>query len=442
MSVVLRPYQVRGLDEARAHYRRGVRRVLLVAPTGAGKTVMFCSMVSRHLERGGRVLLIVHRRELLTQAVARLRREGIERVGVILAGSERDREAPVQVASIGTLLAMVRRGEPLPSASLLVLDEAHHYVAEAWGEIAGQYRDAYVIGVTATPERADGTPLGDLFDALVTVASVRELTDLGYLVPCKVIAPRRRRRDRAWPVVDAYREHAGDRPTVIFSRSVDAARDLATTLRSRGVAAAAIDGETPADERESILARFAAGEVRVLTNCYVLTEGWDCPRAEVCILDRGCTSVATYLQIVGRILRPSPDTGKTSALLVDLYGAVHDHGLPDADRTYSLAGRAISHGDAPTRECPDCGATILLALRQCPHCGAELASAVRAPEPPEALVTISRAQLERSYWDELVATARERGYRLGWCVHRWRERYHRFPRALWRETTRAMEATS
>jgi DNA repair protein RadD len=429
---MMRPYQAAALDAARAAFRAGRRRVLLVGPTGLGKTVIFCAIVRGHVEREGRVLVIVHRVELLDQTIDRLRREGIASVGAIIGGRERTEGAAVQVASIGTLLAVAKRGEALPDASLVVFDEAHHFVAAQWGGVAAHYADSFVVGVTATPERGDGTPLGDLFEELIPIATTRELIALGFLVPPRVIAPRKRRKSNAMTPLDAYQERAAGRSAVIFLPSVAEASATALTFVTAGIPAASVDGETPADVRKATLEAFARGELRVICNCFVLTEGWDCPSVEVCILARGFSHVGSYLQAVGRVLRPFE--GKTEALILDLRGVVYKHGLPDEDRVYSLTGRAISRGEAPTKECPSCKATILLSARECPHCGEGFGGQASAPEPAEAIVRISREEIERAFWVEQIEIARMRGYQLGWAAHRFAEKFGRFPRKLWKET--------
>ncbi len=435
MSDPLRGYQAAALDAARARYRAGDRRVLLVGPTGCGKTRIFAEIVRGHVAKRGRVLVVVHRRELLRQAVARMRREGVERVGVLIADEREHLDAPVVVASIQTMIGVPEAD--LPAATLVVFDEAHHFVADEWGRVAAHYAAAKIVGVTATPERGDGTPLGDLFDSLVPIASVRDLVAEGYLVPCRVIAPLERTKALARDPIEAWREYGRGRPTVVFCASVAAARTLAQRLASEdGVRAACVDGGTDAAYREACLDAFAAGELDVLTNVYCLTEGWDCPRAEVAILARGFTHAGTYLQVVGRVLRPHP--GKDLAVVVDLRGAVHAHGLPDEDRTFSLEGKAISGGDgeAPSKVGPSCSSAVAAAQRTCAFCGYEFPSAGVEVEDRE-LVTVSRVDAERAYWDEQRAIARRRGYALGWVAHRWAEKFGRFPRKFWREETAA-----
>jgi DNA repair protein RadD len=424
-----RPYQIAGRDRARDAYRSGKRRVLLVAPTGAGKTILFCMIVFGHLAKGGRVLVVVHRRELIKQTVRKVIEAGIGRVGVVAAGWPSDPDAPVQVASIQTLVA---RGS-LPEASLVVFDEAHHYVAEEWGLVAQQYATAKIVGVTATPERGDGTPLGDLFDVLIPIVSVKQLTRLDFLVPCKVIAPPKRLKRNGIPPLEAYEKYARGRKAVVFAASVRQAYELAEEFSAAGYPAACIEADTPTDERDATLERFDHGDLLVLCNCYVLTEGWDCTSVDTCILARGCSHPGMFLRIVGRVLRIHP--GKTEAILLDLRGAVHAHGLPDDDRVFSLEGKPISGGDAPIKVCPECSAVIPLGCVTCPYCHAIVGERDAGDGNGERheLTTITRQERERLFFVEHLQIANDRGYRPGWVAHRFQEKFGHFPAALWRE---------
>lgn len=434
-AAVLHAHQERCLAQAREAICGGRRKVLLVGPTGVGKTVLFSRIAVGHVDRGGVVLVVVHRRELLKQAAGRLRREGLDRVGIILSGETRDLDAPVIVASIGSLLAMQKRGEPLPAASLVIFDEAHHFVADEWGKIADVYGGSLLIGVTATPERSDGTPLGDLFEQLIVIASMRELIAGGFLVQPRVIAPAKRRRTPNESPVEAYRKHAMGRRAVVFLRSVAESEATAADFTAAGIPAASVDGELNSAVREQRLEAFASGELSVICNVFCLTEGWDCPPADCAILARGFGHVGPYLQAVGRVLRTSP--GKTEAIILDLLGAVHSHGLPDDDREFSLDGKAIGGGDAPTKVCRGCGATILLSARVCPHCNEAFGGANHPEDLFEELREVSQETLEASYWGEQVKIAEQRGYRLGWVAHRFQEKFGRFPRKLWREAKAA-----
>lgn len=195
----LRGYQVDAIRAAREIYRarraRGEKRsnVLLVAPTGAGKTRIGVELVVSALSRPGAdgVIWMAHRKELIQQAHARLLAEGLDPldVDIIAPWARRWPGARVHVASIETLAAALARGEGMPSARVVVLDEAHHYAAESWGAVARCYEGSTVLGLTATPERGDGVAMGDLFDELIPVASVKQLIAMGVLVASQVYAP-------------------------------------------------------------------------------------------------------------------------------------------------------------------------------------------------------------------------------------------------------------
>lgn len=412
-----------GLGEYAGFEIDGDGRFLLGDCTVTHNTAIATAIIRSAILRGGRVLFLAHRTELIGQAAGRLRAEGCE-TRVIQAGTTvGDPDCPVTVASIPTLA----RRDParLPPASLVIFDEAHHTRATSWQRLAQHYRSALLLGLTATPERSDGAPLGDVFDRLVVGSTVRELTELGYLVPCEVFAPPAKARQLASDPVDAYREFGGGRKAVVFCPTVIAARDAATRFIAAGVPAGFVDGEISARERAETLRRFSAGELRVVTNCLCLTEGWDAPTVAVCILARGCAHPSLYLQIVGRVLRPGQ--GKDRAALVDLRGVVHVHGLPDDEREYSLEGKAISQSAKlpPLQTCKDCGA-VFRPAPSCPVCGV-----VRPmPELPEVrkqrLEQVSAshtADQREAYRQRLVEIAQERNYRPEWVFYRMRARY-------------------
>lgn len=442
MALALRPYQTRTVEAVKAAYRGGARRIVLVAPTGSGKTAMGVAVVAGAIAKGRRVLWLAHRRELVGQASARLDAVGAREHGIVLAGVGEGHpryrpSAPIQVAGVQTLTAA--SGTP-PPADILILDEAHHAVAATWRALAAAYpRAELVLGLTATPERGDRSPLGDVFEALVAEVRLAELLAAGYLVPCDVDAPAKPQDELAAHPLDALDAKARDargklRPTILFGSSVAHAQQLAVEARARGIRAACVDGATETRERERALAAFAAGDLDLLTNVFVLTEGFDAPRAEVCCIARGCAAAGTYLQMVGRVLRPSPDTGKRRALLLDLRGLVHVHGMPDDERTYSLAGRAISTAGAALpalRQCRPCGATFRW-RPACPRCGA-----TQPPAPPPrvrrtALERITAAAVvpeatKRAALGALMATARERGYKSGWASVMFKQRFGHWP---------------
>ena len=424
----LRPHQTRTVDAVRSAFRR-VRRVLIVAPTGFGKTAVAAQLIAWAVARGHRVLFLVHLREVVLDTARRLGAAGVP-CGVVMAGVVAT-EASVQVACIGTVAAR----EAHPAADLVIWDEAHHAAADTYRAIAAQYPRAWHLGLTATPERADGAGLRDAFDELVVGATVRELVVGGYLAPIDIIAPAARLQGLAEDPVEAWARVAPGRPTVAFCRTVAESSALAESFAARGLRAAHVDGGTPKRQRGSALAAFAAGCLDVLTNVYVLTEGWDAPRAEVCLMARGCGSDAMFLQTVGRVRRLAHPGQR--AMLIDLAGVVHEHGHPDEDRVYTLDGvaRRAKEDREWLAQCRACGCVVEGSRRgaRCPQCGA----AWPAPKPtkiqPAALQAptriVTRAEKE-SVLRGLVETAEQRGYRAGWVGMEFKRRYGHWPAGL------------
>lgn len=417
--IALRPYQEDAIDRCgiamRAH-----RRIVLVLPTGGGKTCTGAEIVRRAVAKGRRVLWLAHRAELVDQAVATLTAQGLI-VGARSASSAAPPNpyAFVQVATVQTLLARAER----PPADLIVADEAHHYVADEWVTLLRDYPDAFVLGLTATPERSDGRGLGELFGGLVVGVTARELTELGALVPCEIMRPAEYlgSGEIAQHPVDAHAAHAGDRRTIVFARSVELAEEYTAAFKMRGVAAATISGEMPWAERSLYLGAFRRGDIRVLVNVFVLTEGFDAPETSCIILARGCSTAGTYLQMIGRALRPAP--GKVDALLLDLRGVSHEFGEPADERVFSLSGKGIRLRDS-VLYCPVCG------RERDPGEGCECGWQPTG-EPMKAdtvtgapLVKYARKRLEGD--DDRARTlarwmtvARAKNYRPGW----WRRRF-------------------
>lgn len=418
----LRDYQEKALAGVSAEWKGGARAVLLVLPTGGGKTAIASEAIRRAVARGRRCLFIAHRRELIAQTSRRLTTEGIPH-GIVMADSARS-DAPVQICSVDTLRARAER----PQANLVIWDECHHQASDGWRLVASDYPEAHHIGLTATPIRADGKGLGDLFQAMVVGATAAELTERGFLVPCSIVAPAEKlTRAIAQDPVDALlsigTDDAGQWPkTFVYARSVQESHALAARYLAAGVSAAAIDGTTRSDLRDEVLSRFASGEIRVLVNMAVLTEGFDVPDASVCIVARPVGHVGFWLQIVGRVLRPAP--GKDRALVLDLAGSVHDHGLPTDERVYSLeSGIARTKSTVALGLCQMCGA-----VRRgypCGRCGFTPPE-VRWSVTGEPLVLVAgkfTPKDEKTAVEALAARAAQKGYAPGWITHEFKNRY-------------------
>lgn len=367
--LALRGYQERAIADLRAEMASGKRAPLLCLPTGAGKTLCAAAMIQAAIARSRRVLFAAHRTELLTQTLQKLAAAGIIDVRLIQAAKDLGRaDAPVIVGSVQT----ITNRPPLDRVDLIIADEAHHFVADSFSRIVRGYPNAFVIGLSATPQRADGKPLGDIFDAIVIGATVQELTDLGYLVPCRVFAPiaATTSREIALQPLEAYLQHGQGQRAICFSATVAHAKAVAASFTAADIPCESVFGSMRG--RAETLQRFAAGELRVIASVNVLLEGFDDPGAAVAIVCRKMGHAGTWIQCIGRVLRPAP--GKLAATVIDLCGSALEHGTPTTPREYSLDGEGIRKSDRATlRQCPSCGGVFGGAVgSRCPMCSAEL----------------------------------------------------------------------
>lgn len=361
----LRPYQTEAIERTLAASARGVRRQLGVAATGLGKTIVFASLAR---EMGCRTLVLAHRDELVSQAVDKIRGQWPEAtIGVVKA--ERDeRNADIVVASVQTLARPNRLARFVGEQGgffgpnlfgLVVVDEAHHSAAESYRAIldavgAGKadHHGApgpLLLGVTATPDRGDGKGLDDTYDEVTWTYDILWGIRSGFL--CDVRGRRvtidtldlkgvkvrhgdyaegetgARMMDAGAPeaIYRAWREHASDRRTLIFSPTVETAEAVAAEFAFGGVSVGFVSAKTPLDERRAMLRAFDSGEIQVMSNCMVLTEGYDNPRVDCVVVARPTKSRALYTQMVGRGTRRHPD--KADLLVLDVVGVSDHHSL-------------------------------------------------------------------------------------------------------------------
>ncbi len=458
--LTLRDYQQAAIERVRAAFRQRQPSVLLVMPTGAGKTVCFSYIAQQAALKGSRILLLAHRRELLHQISRALTAWQVPH-GVISPGPVETRH-PVQVASIPTLLRRLFPGKY--QFDLIVIDECHHAVADSGiSKILAEFPNARILGVTATPCRLDGRGLGreasGFFDTLVDGPSVLELIDQGYLArpvvyaPPENVAPDLRgvkivggdyvagqlaeimdRSPLTGDAVSHYQRLCDRAPAIAFCVTVAHAEHVAEQFRQAGYAAAALSGETPDAERDRLIRELGDGRLNVLTSCNVVSEGTDIPRVTAALLLRPTASYALAMQQMGRVLRPAP--GKKVALILDHAGNVRRHGLPTEPMTWTLTDRPKRARQvewiAASKPCPDCQAEVAPRQMTCPECGHEWEVAPVAPPVVEAeLEEIDAVAVAREKRREVAAArsledlkriALARGYKAGWAYHVWKER--------------------
>lgn len=416
MKYRLRPYQARALVELERSIDQGFRAPLLVAATGAGKTVLACAFIERMTGAGVRTLFLAHRSELISQPSRKLDEMGMEH-GIIKAGMERGHYGmPLQLASVQTYDR--RAGRVPANFGLIVVDEAHHAAAATYRRAISRNsngRRPLVVGLTATPYRADGAALGDLFDTIIPVADTAELTREGFLAHARVFRGRQaldffglkqvagdydegelgRRMNRprlVGHVVEEYVRLAYGRSAVCFAVDVAHSKAICAAFTAAGVPAEHLDGTTPAGEREAILGRLMSGKTLVVVNCGVLTEGFDCARVSAIIGARPTKSRCLWRQMPGRGLRICPEIGKADCLILDHAGWTAEHGyLTDPDRV-TLEGGLVKGRPSVVCICPACGARLAARPARCPECGAELGGP--GPDGPVDLGDPSQSLVE------------------------------------------------
>jgi superfamily II DNA or RNA helicase len=411
------------------------RSVVMHLPTGGGKTATASEVIRRALARGRRVVFAAHLDSLISDTHARLAAAGID-AGFVQAGRPSRPDAPVQVCSLGTLHA---RGEA-PPADLVILDECHRALATSVRGVLERYPRAYLLGLTATPQRGDGQPLGDVFEKLVSGPTVKELTAAGYLVPSEVYAPAKVVEGVEADAFAAYVRHAPGSRAIVFASTLEHARREVDAFEAAGYPAAVLSGETPRDERERLRELVTRGELRALVGVRVFVEGFDLPAIETVVLAAAFGVTGSYLQAIGRGLRPSPVTGKTKCVVLDLKGAALLHGLPDDDRVWSIDGKPRRVEKAPAvRKCFACLAMFAPASR-CPRCGVSLTVAnsetikvkTSRAEKLERLNDLPQSERDRRYLSQLfhVATVRMRLPPAGarkWAQSSFEKRFGRSP---------------
>jgi superfamily II DNA or RNA helicase len=404
-----RPYQERSVREVLTRYNGGARKMLLHLPTGAGKTIIATLIIERLLPMigGGKVLFIAHRRELLDQTAEKLQRHlpGLA-VGIDQGERRADPSAQVIIASIQSLSK--RKDAYLPRLfSVIICDECHRALAPSWVEVIEHFHDAragdaLLLGMTATPRRSDGRSALDLFDMVAYEISRPELQDLGHLVPIQywgvkaaLSLDRVKRSAGDFQVgalsavmemphvraltLRAWESKAKGRKTLVFCASVRHAHQLAADFVGRGHCAAVLDGRTR--NRDEILAQFRRGDLQLLLNYGVLTEGFDDPSIQCVLLARPTTSPLVYNQCLGRGLRPAPD--KTHCTVIDIIDRSTHQLQYGASQLAELPPQWRSRGRDPFRE-------------------ARAISQIKVTDP-EAFLAIKRASCLEEIQDLLMA---------------------------------------
>lgn len=442
---ILRGYQVR-LEDAVRSRMRDFGRILAVLATGGGKTVLFADIARKAAIKGNKVLILAHRDQLIKQASRKLLDTGLQH-GIIMAGFTANMRLPVQIASVQTL---VRRVDRLVDSGvvfdLIIIDEAHLSSAASYLKIVEAWPKARVLGVTGSPVRLDGKGLGrasgGLFDTIEEGVSISQLIDDGYLVrPCiyasrekidlsgvkvvggdydsSAVADLMDKPKITGSAIESWRTHCNGVPAVAWCANVAHAEHVAKEFCANGIPAVALSGESSSEERDKALKNLSNGSIKVITFAMLLVEGVDCPAIGAVILLRPTMSLSSYLQVIGRGLRPIYAQGMALDTRADRMQAIdagpkggkcfvldhcdlwRKHGTPDEDREWSLDGAKKKKGkkkDPDTEkvpdQCPQCF-HVFPSAPICPSCGHVMERKVRKIEEVDGeLVEITQADVE------------------------------------------------
>jgi superfamily II DNA or RNA helicase len=433
ITIQLRDYQQTLYESTRQAFRNG-KRVLVVAPCGAGKSYIFSAMAKN---TNGSVLVLVHRRELKEQHERLFQNLGITNARVNTYQTERNH--------LGDY----------PTPKLLIVDEAHLSRSKGWSEIV-EYYNTYTVGLTATPIRLDGKPLGSIYNSMVQGITTKELIEQKRLAPYDYYAPvtvdtdnlkisagdfllkdlEQIMSDRAIysDALKSWERIARGEKTIAYCVTIDHAKQTADLFSAAGYPAVEIDGETPAKKRDKIMQDFRDGKIMVLCNVGIISEGVSIDDVSVTLLLRPTESHALYWQQAMRSMRYQP--GKR-AKIIDCVGNYSRNPLPDADVEWSLTTsskkpqRMDSEGNFRIRTCGECF-QVFQTADVCPYCGALYRlhpKEIKAREEIqlEKITEEKKQELERirkkqkmevgmcTKFSELLKIEKDRGYKNGWA---------------------------
>ena len=429
--MTLRGYQQDLKQEVRQSYIEGFKAPCIVLGCGGGKSVIIADIAKDATLKGNRVLVLIHRQELKEQI-----EETFTKWGVVM-----------DKCLVGMVQTICRKLDRIHRPSLIITDENHHAVAKSYRKIYDYFSEAKILGVTATPQLLNGGGLGEVNDKLIIGVKTKWLIDNNYLAQYEYYAPptvstegirtvagdfnkkevaeRMNKPKIHGDAIAYYKKLCDGEKAVCYCPNIEHSKNMADMFNLSGVSAAHIDGETPKAERRQIVEQFRKGEILILCNVDLISEGFDVPDCKAAILLRPTKSLNLYIQQSMRCMRYQPNK---VAVIIDHVGNVNRFGLPDMDREWTLEPKKKgARGEKATvmvRQCDECFFTHE-PEPECPNCG------YIYPIKQRTIEEIKEAKLERikgvvikydSHKDcksmsELYAYAEKKGYKKGWAYH-------------------------
>ncbi|MDJ0705756.1 MAG: DEAD/DEAH box helicase family protein [Leptolyngbyaceae cyanobacterium MO_188.B28] len=461
----LRPYQVELINDLYRKLNEGYKRVAIIAGTGAGKTVISGRICADAEAAGKRLMFLVHLDVLVEQTYEKMQAFGLN-CGFIKAGWKENRDAPIQIASVQTMAK--RKWWRTWAADAVFYDEGHTTLFSRIGKqvLYKTHPNAIHLVMTATPLRLGKDQLGEHLETLVASPSPSELQQMGFLAQMKYYSMPMDglanlenvktvggdydeqglkvacdRPELVQKIVGEWSRLTPDKRTIAFCVDVDHAKHVADAFRQAGISAETVDGSTPIKERRRMYDDLGAGRLMVLTSCNVISIGFDEPSVEVGLMLRPTQSSALHFQQIGRVMRISPQTGKTHGLILDQAGNLQRLGFPEDIKEYRLPMRkegGAGAGPPPTKPCPGCGRIVYAFIVRCPDCGHQWNT--DRPLHLEDLVEVYSKDQAKQITDisiliELFHSHRRRAFRRGyaptWAERSFYEHCDRWPKDDW-----------
>lgn len=437
MTFQLHDYQQTLVDKTRQAYAGGYKSPCVVAPCGAGKSVIISDIARMTTNKGNRVLFLVHRRELIDQITNTFKQNNVN----------------LSLVHFGMVQTVVRRLDKMPKPQLIITDENHHGLAASYRKIYDHFNDVLRLGFTATPIRLNGSGLGDVNDILIEEVNAKWLIENNYLSPYKYYAPKLIDTEKLklnslrefsstsvneamddktiyGDVIKHYKQLADGEQAIAYCHSIKASELIAREFREHGIQAVHIDAKTPKDLRSEIIQKFRRREIQVLCNVDLIGEGFDVPDCSTVIMLRPTQSLSLYIQQAMRGMRYRP--GKTS-IIIDHVDNVRRHGLPDMERKWSLKGnkkQSSGESEVKIKTCDNCYAAYPANETECPMCGHvpevkevrdyEVDESAELQEVTDEDISVTldfREPEDCKSMKELYELAKNRGYKPGWAFY-------------------------
>ncbi|MCK4788894.1 MAG: DEAD/DEAH box helicase [Desulfobacteraceae bacterium] len=463
----LRKHQVDIIAEARSSISSGKKRIILFAPCSFGKTIVAAEISRLTVEKGGKILFLVHRRLLALQAKEKFDAYGLHS-SIVMAGEDTDFHANVIIATVQTLsrrldLCELELNKFYHRANLIVIDEAHVLMGDMTKKILNAYRGCVVVGLTGSPARGSGEPMGEVYDDIIESVGIKDLTDDGYLAPVRyfagqspdlkgvrITAGEYNKKDLEkkmnqtvliGDVVQTWLEKAGNRPTIVFATGVRHSIHISESFNRAGVKAAHLDASSPHEERLAVLRKFRDGDLDVVSNVGLFTEGYDADFVSCLCIARPTKSLPLWIQMAGRGQRIADD--KKDCLLFDFGGNVERHGLLTDEMEWTLDGKSKSAVKKKPKakekqpvKCSSCH-EVFEDSNKCPICGSEVKkfgkdvdsidTELKEIDGKKHKATMAE---KRRFYGMCLFYVSEKGWSTGAAAHKYREKFGVWPRGM------------